>query len=74
MSTSKDEDDRSGRWRRSSGHQWLRSDDSDLKEGVAKATAGLEATQAKMKEGVEKGYEDGRRVRCLQPGQCRGVS
>ena len=25
-----------------------------MKEGVAKATAGFEATQAKMKEGVEK--------------------
>jgi phasin family protein len=27
---------------------------SNMKEGVAKATAGFEATQAKMKEGVEK--------------------
>ena len=38
---------------------------SNLKEGVTKAAIGFEVSQAKMKEGVEKGYEDSRGTRRL---------
>ncbi|HEY0184102.1 MAG TPA: phasin family protein [Rhodopila sp.] len=46
---------------------------SDLKEGVAKATAGFEATQAKMKEGVEKAMKTAEELVAFNQGNLEAI-
>jgi phasin family protein len=46
---------------------------SDLKEGVAKATAGFEATQAKVKEGVEKAMKTAEELVAFNQGNIEAI-
>src|SRR5271165_2793321 len=46
---------------------------SNMKEGVAKMTAGFEATQAKMKEGVEKAMKTAEELIAFNQGNIEAI-
>ena len=73
MSSSKTKDHRSARPPSKPADQTIDATVSDLKEGIAKATAGFEATQTKMKEGMEKAMKTAEELVAFNQGNVEAV-